>query len=76
MNCLVCRGGIMVESFEAYFAKLGDAYLIVENVPCFKCEQCGEVLFSMAAVEKIEKLIAAYEKVQSKIFIVDYRQAA
>lgn len=76
MNCLVCRGGIMVESFEAYFAKLDDGYLIIENVPCFKCEQCGEVLFSMAVVEKIENLIAAYEKVQSKIFIVDYRQAA
>ena len=76
MKCLVCRGGIMVESFETYFAKLGDGYLIIENVPCFKCGQCGEAVFSMSVIEKLGNLIAIYEKVQSKIFIVDYRQAA
>lgn len=76
MNCLVCRGGIMIEGFDTYFAKLDDGYLIVENVPCFKCDQCGEVLYSMSVVERIEKLIADYKKVRSKIFIVDYRQAA
>ena len=76
MNCLLCRGGTMVESFETYFAKLGDGYLIIENVPCFKCAQCGEVFFSMSVVEKLEDLITAYKKVQSKIFIVDYQKAA
>ena len=76
MNCLVCRGGTMVASFETYFAKLGDGYLIIENVPCFKCEQCGEAIFSMSVVERLEKMIDAYKKVLSKIFIVDYGQAA
>ncbi len=76
MNCLVCSGGTMVAGFETYFAKLGDGYLIIENVPCFKCDQCGEVLYSMSVVERLEKMIAAYKKIQSKIFIVDYGQAA
>ncbi|MBR4151755.1 MAG: type II toxin-antitoxin system MqsA family antitoxin [Selenomonadaceae bacterium] len=76
MNCLICKGGKMIEGFETYFAKLGDSYLIIENVPCFKCDQCGELVFSLSVLEKLEKLIELYEKVQSKIFIVDYRQAA
>ena len=76
MNCLVCKGGTMNESFEPYFAKLEAGYLIVENVPCWKCNQCGEILFAASVLEKIEELIASYEKVASKIFIVDYRQAA
>lgn len=76
MNCLVCKGGTMVESSEPYFAKLKNGYLIIENVPCFKCEQCGEILFSAAVIERIEDLIASCEKITSKIFIVDYRQAA
>ena len=76
MNCLICKGGTMSESYEAYFAKLETGYLIVENVPCFKCNQCGEVLFSGVVLRNIENLIAVYKKVRSKIFIVDYRQAA
>ncbi len=76
MNCLVCKDGTMIESFETYFAKLKTGYMIIENVPCMRCKQCGEVIFSMSVLEKLEDLIAAYEKIQSKIFIVDYRQAA
>ena len=76
MNCLVCKGGEMVASFETYFVKLDTGYLIIENVPCFKCDQCGESVFSMSVVKKIEDLTNIYKKVQSKIFIVDYKQAA
>ena len=76
MNCLICKSGELFESFEPYFAKLETGYLIIENVPCLKCDQCGEVLFSASVLEKIEDLIAIYKKVESKIFIVDYSKAA
>ena len=76
MNCLICKGGQMLESFESYFAKLQNGYLIIENVPCFKCVQCGEVVFSMSVIERIEELIAGYEKNSDKISIIDYQKAA
>ena len=76
MNCLVCKSGVMIDSTETYFAKLNGGYIIIENVPCKKCEQCGEILFSVSTIEKIEDLIETHEKINSKIFIVDYRQAA
>ena len=76
MNCLVCKGGTMIESLEPYFAKLRSGYLIIENVPCFKCSQCGEVLFSMSVIEKIEELIATYEKIADKVSVIDYNKAA
>lgn len=76
MNCLVCKSGTLIEGVETYFARLNDGYIIIENVPCKKCEQCGEILFSASTIEKIEDLLEAYQKVPSKIFIVDYRKAA
>ena len=76
MNCLVCKSGMMIDSFETYFAKLKTGYVIIENVPCKKCEQCGEILFSASVIEKIEKLIDNIEKISSKIFIFDYNNAA
>ena len=76
MKCLVCKSGTMIDSFETYFAKLKTGYVIIENVPCKKCEQCGEILFSASVIEKIENLIDNIEKISSKIFILDYSSAA
>ena len=76
MNCLVCKTGKMFESSEVYFANLKSSYVIIENVPCRKCAQCGEILFSASVIGKIETLLEMYKKVASKIFIVDYKQAA
>lgn len=76
MNCLACKGGNMIKGFDSYFAKLKTGYLIVENVPCLKCDQCGEVLFSTAVVAKIEKIIVAYENISDKVSIIDYNKAA
>ena len=76
MNCLVCKGGKMIESFESYFAKLKGGYLIVENVPCWKCTQCGEILFSMSVLERIEELIVVYENISDKVSVIDYQKAA
>ncbi|MBQ3452479.1 MAG: type II toxin-antitoxin system MqsA family antitoxin [Selenomonadaceae bacterium] len=76
MNCLVCGSGTVEESFETYFAKLETGYLIIENVPCFKCSQCGESFFSMSVTEKIEELVAAYKKNAGKVSVIDYSKAA
>ncbi|MBQ6006293.1 MAG: type II toxin-antitoxin system MqsA family antitoxin [Selenomonadaceae bacterium] len=76
MNCLLCKSGKMTESTTAYFAQLKNCYVIVENVPCFKCDQCGEIVYKASVVEKIDDIIDALEKVSSKIFIVDYSMAA
>ena len=76
MNCLVCKSGKMLDGFETYFAKVKTGYVIIENVPCKKCEQCGEILFSALVIEKIEILLENVEKISSKIFIFDYNQAA
>ena len=66
----------MTESTTAYFAQLKNCYVIIENVPCLQCEQCGEILYKVSVLEKIEEILDALEKVSSKIFIVDYSSAA
>lgn len=76
MNCLVCKSGVMSKSVDTYFAQLANGYVIIENVPCWKCSQCGEVLFSASVLEKLEDLLETCKKVTSKIFIVDYSLAA
>lgn len=76
MNCLVCKTGTMKPSTDSYFAKINNGYVIIENVPCFKCKQCGEVVYSASVMEKIDEMLEKFEKIASKIFIVDYADAA
>ena len=66
----------MKESTTAYFAQLKNCYVIIENVPCLQCDQCGEIFYRASVLERIDDIIDALEKVSSKIFIVDYKAAA
>ena len=66
----------MQPSTDSYFAKVNGGYIIIENVPCFKCEQCGEVVYSASVMEKIDEMLEQFETVANKIFIVDYANAA
>ncbi len=76
MRCLVCKDGEMKESKNTYFAQLNDCYIIIENVPCHKCDQCGEVVYSMSVMERIDTILEKIENIASKIFIMDYASAA
>ncbi|MBO6290819.1 MAG: YgiT-type zinc finger protein [Selenomonas sp.] len=76
MNCLGCKSGNMQPATDSYFAKVNGGYVIIENVPCYKYEQCGEIVYAASVMEKIDDLLEHLEKVASKIFIVDYAEAA
>lgn len=76
MKCLVCKNGDMKEAKTTYFAQLNNCYVIIENVTCMKCEQCGEEFFAMSVLEKIDDILDHLEKIASKIFIMDYAAAA
>ncbi len=46
IDCLSCKSGKMVDSTTTYTAVLGNCILIIKNVPCVKCKQCGDVLYN------------------------------
>ncbi len=76
MKCLVCKSDTVVGSTTTYFAHLENCYVIIENVPCLKCSQCGEEVFATSVMEKIEEILKRVQTIASKIFIMDYSQAA
>ena len=76
MKCLSCKSGNMEESTTTYTAVLKKCVLIIKNVPCMKCEQCGEVLYNTDILEKIDDIIAMAEKMASEVSIIDYSKVA
>lgn len=76
MKCMSCKADSMIDGTTTFFAQLPNCYVIIENVPCKKCEQCGEEYFSSSVMEKIEDILDKVEHIASKIFILDYHTAA
>lgn len=76
MKCMSCKYGDMKEAKTTYFSALNNGYVIIENVPCLKCDQCGEEFFTVSTAEKIDDILDSIEKIASKIFILDYTKAA
>ena len=76
IDCLSCKSGSMKESRTTYFTQLKDCYVIIENVPCIKCGQCGDVLYNTDVLEKIDDILGDLEKIVSKISIIDYSKVA
>lgn len=60
----------MEKSRTTYFTQLKDCDVIIKNVPCLKCGQCGDVVFRASVVEKIVDILDNLEKITSKISII------
>ena len=76
MKCMSCKDDKLYEALATYFATLEDGYVIIENVPCMKCGQCGEEFFSASVMERIDGILAGIGCIDSRVFITDYRAAA
>ena len=66
----------MTDATTTYFASLPDCYVIIEHVPCKKCLQCGDEVFSATVMERIDEILATVARVASKVCITEYKAAA
>lgn len=75
MKCFSCKGNT-VAATTTYMTSLNDCYIIIKNVPCTKCTQCGEEYLSGVTLKRIEKIIAKLKEMLTEVAIVDYTTAA
>jgi YgiT-type zinc finger domain-containing protein len=65
----------MQEENTTHFAQVGNCIVIVKNVPCSKCTQCGEVTYKGSVALRIEQITAELEKSLTEIAVVTYSAA-
>ena len=75
MACFYCKGDV-IPSTTVYTAQIGNAIIIIKNVPCEECEQCGEIEISHEVMMKIDHMIEAATQLMQDVAILDYRTAA
>ena len=76
VRCTACKSETLEKSFNSYFAQIDGRYVIIENVPCLKCEKCGEIFYSASTLEAIDLMLADFKKNGARLSIVEYKSAA
>jgi len=75
MTCFFCKG-IMEDGTTTHFTDLGSCIIIIKNVPCHTCVQCGEVIYRLDVGERLEQIIDTLKNSLTEVAIVHYSDAA
>lgn len=75
MKCQVC-GAAAEKGLTTSVTDLGKCLIIVRNVPCYKCSECNEIIYSADVVQRLETIIEAAKLLMQEVSIIDYSQAA
>lgn len=71
--CLYCGCKTTASSVTNHVVNYRDCVIVVKNVPCEECEQCGEKYFSDEVMEKLEKIVDTAKQLAMEVFVTDYR---
>ncbi|SDB39625.1 YgiT-type zinc finger domain-containing protein [Ruminococcaceae bacterium FB2012] len=74
--CMYCKNDKYKESTTTHVVNYKNCIIVVKNVPCLECEQCGEKYYSDAVVEKLERIVESVKKLMQEIAVVDYAMTA
>ena len=75
MTCPPCKGE-MKPSTTIHTVQLKNCIVVIKNVPCLKCEQCGEVVLSADTVARIEQILHTVKKAVAEITVVNFPDCA
>lgn len=75
MTCFTCKGD-MEKALTTYMTEQEGCFLIIKNVPCSKCTQCGEEYLNGETLQKIESIMAKLKNVLTEVAIVGFNKAA
>lgn len=77
-ECMVCIkcGANTEKGFTTDVTDLGKCLVIVRNVPCYKCTECNEVIYTADVVKQLENIVEQAKKFMQEISIIDYSKVA
>jgi len=73
--CAFCKGEYE-NGFTTYAVTLGDSVIVVKNVPCLMCNQCGEVSYIGSVYNRLEQIIGALRDSVTEVAIIKYTAVA
>lgn len=66
----------MTQSTATHFADLKNCIIIIKNVPCLECPQCGEKYYTDEVARRLDEIIKAVGSMMTEIAVIEYSAGA
>ena len=74
--CMFCKCDTVKESTTTHVVNYNGCVIVINNVPCEECEQCGEKFYTDEVAEQLEKMVDSAKKLMQEISVIDYSKVA
>ena len=74
--CKYCKNEHLIDTTTTHVVDLKNQLIIIRNVPCKACDQCGETYLSMETSRQLEKIVNEAKKIVQEVSIINYKNAA
>ena len=71
MNCISCGAKTSIGT-TTDVVELGNSLAIVRNVPCHKCIECSEIIYTADVVKGLDEIVEKARHVMNEIAIINY----
>lgn len=69
--CIFCKN-TTIESTTTHVVNYDTCVIIIKNVPCFECEQCGEKYYTDEVADNLENLVNMTKQLMQELTVIDY----
>ena len=74
--CMYCKCDEVLDSLTTHVVNHKNCLIIIRNVPCVECAQCGEKFYTDEVARRLDEIVSSAKKFAQEISVIDYRQAA
>lgn len=73
---MFCKCDTVQQSTTTHVVNYKNCVIVIKNVPCEECEQCGEKFYTDEVAEQLEKIVDMAKKLMQDISVIDFLKVA
>ena len=73
---MLCKCDTVKQSTTTHVVNYNGSVIVIKNVPCEECEQCGEIFYTDEVAERLEKIVNDAKKLLQDLSVLDYSKVA
>ena len=74
--CFLCKCDTVRQSTTTHVVNYKGSIIVIKNVPCEECEQCGEIFYTDDVAQRPEELVEQAKQMLQEISVIDYGKVA
>lgn len=73
---MLCKCNTVRQTTTTHVVNYKGNIIVIKNVPCEECEQCGEKFYTDEVAERLEEIVNTTKKLLQEVAVVDYQKIA